>query len=89
MGYFIEMPVHGSSTIRTFLYKDRIQRFCSFLLRKKTRTLPHFTQWKNTLFSFQDIFHRKPICDMQVLHNLQVQLLGFNFSILKAIEGIE
>ena len=72
------MPVLGSFATKNSPYKDRIQKLCFFLLRKKTRALPHFTLNKQP-FSFQNILYKKPTYDIYILRNLQGQLLGFCF----------
>ena len=54
----------------------------SVLLRKsanqrKTRILAYFKQFEKT-YPFQNLFYRKPTCDIYVLQSLQGQLLGFH-----------
>ena len=77
------MPVHRSPPTRDFFYMDRIQRFC-FLWKnshqRKPLNLLILRSGKTSIFSFQNIFYKKPACNMQVLHNLQEQLLGFHKS---------
>ena len=48
--------------------------------QRKTRIVAYFKQFEKT-YPFQNLFYRKPTCDIYVLQSLQGQLLGFHFLI--------
>ena len=60
--------------------KKRKLRFRSFTEKckpEKSRILAYFKQFEKT-YPFQNLFYRKPTCDIHVLQSLQRQLLGFH-----------
>ena len=55
--------------------KPRFRSFTEKCKPEKTRILAYFKQFEKT-YPFQNLFYRKPTCDIYVLQSRQGQLLG-------------
>ena len=57
--------------------KAEIPFFYRKVQTRETQKLAYFKQFEKT-YPFQNLFYRKPTCDIYVLQSLQRQLLGFH-----------
>ena len=57
--------------------KAEIPFFYGKVQTRETQKLAYFKQFEKT-YPFQNLFYRKPTCDIYVLQSLQRQLLGFH-----------